>query len=67
MNKSSQHPCPICQTMMVVIGTNNKGKKIGSCGCVFHFRQTRSQKDMKRKYIMTEWGLEKVADNDKSK
>jgi hypothetical protein len=46
--------------MMVVIGTNNKGKKIGSCGCVFHFNQTRSQKDMKRKYIQTEYGLEKV-------
>lgn len=59
-NKQSLHPCPICQNMMFVTGTDNKGKKIGSCGCTWSFKQTRSQKEMTKKYIKTEWGLELI-------
>lgn len=58
MSNISLKPCPICQTMMWVIGTDKKGKKLTSCGHKFKFKQTKSQKDMSRKYIQTEWGLE---------
>lgn len=61
--KISQKPCPICRQMMIVVGTDEKGKKIGSCGCKFHFKQTKSQKDMARKYIETEYGLERVKED----
>jgi hypothetical protein len=57
-NQISLKPCPICSTMMWVIGTDNKGKKITSCGHKFRFKQTKSQKDMGRKYVVTSWGLE---------
>ena len=50
-------PCPICRQMMIIIGSK-KGKKIGSCGCSFKFKKTRSEKEMDRKYVKTEWGLE---------
>ena len=60
MNTTSQHPCPICRQMAYIIGTNSKGKKIGSCGCVYRFKQSRSQKDMARKYVQTEYGLELI-------
>lgn len=59
-NQVSLKPCPICTKMMWVIGTDNKGKKITSCGHKFRFKQTKSQKDMSRKYVQTEWGLELV-------
>lgn len=58
MNKASLHPCPICRTMMCVVGHDEKGKKIGSCGCKWSFKKTRSQKEMDKKYINTPWGLE---------
>lgn len=58
MSNFSLKPCPICQQMMWVIGTDNKGKKLTSCGHKFRFKQTKSQKDMSRKYIKTEFGLE---------
>jgi DNA-directed RNA polymerase subunit M/transcription elongation factor TFIIS len=58
-NKLSMKPCPICQEMMIVIGNDGK-KKLTSCGHKFHFKQTRSQKEMSRKYIETPWGLELV-------
>lgn len=52
-------PCPICSTMMWIIGTNAKGKKLTSCGHAFKFKKTRSQKDMDRKYVSTpDGGLE---------
>jgi ssDNA-binding Zn-finger/Zn-ribbon topoisomerase 1 len=63
MNHSqvSLKPCPICRTMMLVIGTDNKGKKLTSCGHAFKFKKTRSQKEMDRKYIRTpDGGLELV-------
>lgn len=59
-NKLSMKPCPICQQMMWVIGRDDKGKKLTSCGHSFRFKQTRSQKDMSRKYVKTEYGLERV-------
>jgi hypothetical protein len=58
-NKVSKKPCPICREMMVVIG-KNKGKSLTSCGHSFKFKQTKSQKDMSRKYVQTPWGLELV-------
>ena len=60
LNKTSQKPCPICRKMSYIIGTDNKGKKIGSCGCSWRFKKTRSQKEMDRKFIKTAWGLEIV-------
>lgn len=58
----SMMPCPICQQMMWVIGVTAKGKKLTSCGHAFKFKQTKSQKDMSRKYVQTPWGLELVED-----
>lgn len=62
IKKTCMLPCPICKTMVYIIGINDKGKKIGSCGCVWKFKKTRSQKEMDRKYIKTEFGLELVTD-----
>lgn len=59
-NKTSIIPCPICHQPTFIIGSNRKGKKIGSCGCSWHFKLTRSQKEMNRKYVKTEYGLERV-------
>lgn len=57
--KKSEYPCPICKKIIWIIGTDSKGRKIGSCGCVWKFRKTRSQKDIDRKYIKTpDGGLE---------
>jgi hypothetical protein len=56
-NQVSMKPCPICQQMMFITGTDGK-KKITSCGHKFRFKLTKSQKDMARKYIRTEYGLE---------
>ena len=53
-------PCPICREDMFVIGTDKKGRKLTSCGHRYKFKQTRSQKDMSRKYVETEYGLELV-------
>lgn len=53
-------PCPICHQMMIIVGRDKKGKKIASCGHVFKFKKTRSQKDIDRKYVQTPWGLELV-------
>lgn len=55
---SLQKRCPICQTPMFILGTDSKGKKITSCGHKYKFRKTKSQKDLDRKYVKTEWGLE---------
>ena len=44
----------------MIIGQDNKGKKIASCGHRFKFKRTKSQKDMDRKYIRTAYGLELV-------
>jgi len=54
-------PCPICHGMMWVIGVDNKGRKLTSCGHRFKFKKTRSQKEMDRKYVRTpDGGLELV-------
>lgn len=53
-------PCPICRKNTYVIGISNKGKKIGSCGCTWKFKRTKSQKDLDRKYVKTVWGMEIV-------
>lgn len=59
--KLSMKPCPICHELMFVVGTDNKGKKIASCGHTFRFKQTRSQKEMNRKYVSTpDGGLELI-------
>ena len=63
-NKVSQFPCPLCKTLTAIIGTNSKGKKIGSCGCTWKFKQSKSSKDMSKKYIKTEYGLELVKETD---
>lgn len=59
-DKVSSRPCPICRQMMVVIGKTNKNESLTSCGHSYSFKKTKSQKDMERKYIVTEWGLELV-------
>jgi hypothetical protein len=59
-SKASTHPCPICKEQMVVIGKTDKGEKITSCGHKYHFKKTRSQKEMDRRYVVTPWGLELV-------
>lgn len=57
----SAYPCPICKKQMVIIGANNKGKKIGSCGCTWKFKKSRSAKEIDRKYVKTpDGGLELV-------
>lgn len=57
--KVSMKPCPICRKVIYVVGVDSKGKKIGSCGHSWSFKQTRSQKELKRKYITTlDGGLE---------
>jgi hypothetical protein len=56
--KLSGRPCPICGDVMWIIGLTDKKEKLTSCGHVFSFKKTKSQKDMDRKYIRTEWGLE---------
>lgn len=61
--KLSIKPCPICKNNMWVIGTTAKGEKLTSCGHKFKFKKTRSEKEMDRKYVMTEFGLEKVPDD----
>lgn len=58
--KLSTKPCPICREMMWVIGKTDKDEKLTSCGHKYKFKVTKSQKDMERKYIQTEWGLELV-------
>ena len=58
MKNNSIYPCPICQTDMVIVGTNSKGKKIGSCGHVWRFKKTRAAKFLDNKYVKTKWGLE---------
>lgn len=59
MNKNiSAKPCPICQKLAFTIGSDKKGKKILSCGHAVKFKKTRSQKEMDRKYVQTEFGLE---------
>ena len=59
MNDGSKKPCPICGEIMFIIGDDGK-KKLTSCGHKFKFKQTRSQKEMARKYVVTEYGLERV-------
>lgn len=61
MSDLSQRPCPICGQMMFIVGNDGK-KKLTSCGHKYKFKQTKSQKDMGRKYIQTAWGLELVKD-----
>jgi hypothetical protein len=51
-------PCPICKQAMFITGKDNKGWSLTSCGCRFKFKKTRSQKELDRKYVKTEWGLE---------
>jgi hypothetical protein len=59
-NNISQFPCPICRKLTYVIGSDVKGKKIGNCGCAWHFRQTKSQKEAERKWVKTPYGLERI-------
>lgn len=60
MKNSSQHPCPICGKQMFIVGKDVKGKTLTSCGHVYKFKRSKSQKMAERKYIQTAWGLEKV-------
>ena len=60
MNKVSKKPCPICKQMMFITGKDHKNYSITSCSHRFKFKKTKSQKDMERKYIETEYGLERV-------
>lgn len=57
-DKVAGQPCPICHQVMFIIGETKKGAKLTSCGHKFKFKKTRSQKEMDRKYIETEFGLE---------
>jgi len=59
-NNISKFPCPICKEVIFVVGKDHKGKTIGSCGHSWKFAKTRSQKELDRKYIRTEYGLELV-------
>jgi hypothetical protein len=43
---------------MFITGTDNKNRKIGSCGHVWSFKKTRSAKKLDRKYVVTPFGLE---------
>jgi hypothetical protein len=45
---------------MMIIGASPKGEKLTSCGHKYSFKKTRSQKDMDRKYIKTDYGLERI-------
>ena len=54
----SQKPCPICRKMMFVIGKNNNGGTLTSCGHRYKFKRTRSEKMLDRRYIKRPWGLE---------
>lgn len=58
--KNSYFPCPICKSIIYILGKTNNGKKIGSCGCTWKFKKTKSQKELDRKYVTTPWGLELV-------
>jgi hypothetical protein len=58
----SVYPCPICKKNMWVIGKDEKGNSVSSCGHSWSFKKSRSQKELERKYIRTEWGLELVND-----
>lgn len=60
MKKTSMYPCPICKEIMCIIGKTEKGEKLTSCGHKFKFKKTRSEKLSDRKYIKTEYGLERV-------
>jgi len=60
MKKTSMYPCPICKEIMYIVGKTVSGKKIGSCGCVWKFKKTKSEKISNRRYINTEYGLEKI-------
>lgn len=60
MFKLSKRPCPICSKLIFIIGKNKDNKSIGSCGCKFKFKKTKSEKMMDNNYVVTEWGLEKI-------
>lgn len=60
-SKVSVHPCPICRQQMFITGTDAKGRKLTSCGHRFKFKKSRSQKEMDRKYVKTQWGMELVS------
>jgi hypothetical protein len=60
MKNNSIYPCPICKNKMFIVGVSKDAKKIGSCGCKFHFKKTRSEKEMDKKYVQMPWGLELV-------
>ena len=60
MSSTSLYPCPICKQMMCIVGKAKDGSKLTSCGHKFKFKKTRSQKELDRKYIKTEWGLELI-------
>jgi len=46
---------------MFVIGKNDKGEKLTSCGHKYKFKKTRSQKEMDRRYVRTpDGGLELI-------
>lgn len=55
--------CPFCHDLQILIGQNGS-KKLLACGHRFLFKKTKSQKDMARKYVRTEYGLEKVSENE---
>lgn len=57
-NKISQFPCPICKQIISIIGSTSKGKKIGSCGCTWKFKKSKSKKRLDNKYIETKDGFE---------
>lgn len=62
MNNMSKHPCPICGQIVIIIGKDSKNRSIAACGHAFKFKKTKSQKMMDKKYVTTEWGLQKIGD-----
>lgn len=58
--KACMKPCPICDKLMFIVGVDEKGKKLTSCGHRYSFRRTKSEKILDRKYKETPWGMELI-------
>ena len=59
-NKMSLYPCPICKQLIFILGKDKKNYSIASCGHRFRFKQSKSKKELDKKYRDTEWGLELI-------
>jgi hypothetical protein len=56
----SKRPCPICKEIIWIAGKTKKGESIASCGHVFKFKKSRSEKDFDKKYVQTPYGYELI-------